>query len=174
MKPVGDGLLWKSAPLAFEYAFSRPVSVVVAGINNMDMLERDLKYAENYTGSLREGMTDEVLNAPEFGNYVCRQCGKCMPCPVGIDIPTIFKYEGYFDRQMGNGIITDAAEYALRDRLRFWFGNSKLAEEKYSGLKVKVDKCSECGVCMPKCPYDIDIVRKLKIADFKLAGKEIY
>ena len=174
MKPVGDGLLWKSAPLAFEYAFSRPVSVVVAGVNNMDMLERDLSYAESYNGINRAGLADEVLRAPELGNYVCRQCGKCLPCPEGIDIPLIFKYEGYFDRQMGNGTVTDAAEYALRDRLRFWFGNNKLAEEKYSCVGVKADRCTECGVCMTKCPYDIDIVRKLKIADFKLAGKEIY
>lgn len=174
MKPIADGLLWKSAPLAFEYAFSRPVSVVVAGINTKSMLENDLENAERFSYSPREQLDEEVKIAPELGNYVCRQCGLCLPCPEGIEIQQIFKYEGYFDRQMANGTVIDPAEYALRDRLRFWFGNRGMAADKYSEVEVKADKCTECGVCMGKCPYGIDIISKLKIADYKLAGKKIY
>jgi aryl-alcohol dehydrogenase-like predicted oxidoreductase len=39
MKPVGDGLLWRSDETAFRYAFSQPVSIVVAGINNLEILK---------------------------------------------------------------------------------------------------------------------------------------
>jgi predicted aldo/keto reductase-like oxidoreductase len=124
-------------------------------------------------------MTDDekeslYKNAPELGNYVCRQCGLCTPCHEGLPIYEIFRYEGYFDRQMANGTVKDAAEYALRDRLRFWFGNREMAVEKYAALNIKADKCTKCGECIPKCPYGIDIIRKLEIADFKLAGKKIY
>jgi predicted aldo/keto reductase-like oxidoreductase len=105
---------------------------------------------------------------------VCRQCGKCIPCPEGIPIPEIFKLEGYFDRQMGDGIVTNASDFALKERLRFWFGNKDLARGHYSKLKIKADTCSKCGMCMPKCPYGIDIIRKLSICDYKLADKDIY
>ncbi len=174
MKPVGDGLLWKSPQQAFRYAFSRPASVIVAGINNREMLESDLKFAEEFIPMTEQ--EEELLfkNAPELGNYVCRQCDECTVCPEGIRIPEIFRYEGYFDRQMADGIVTNAAEYALKDRLRFWFGNKDMARERYKALDIKADKCTSCGVCSPKCPYGIDIPRKLSIADYKLAGKDIF
>lgn len=174
MKPIADGLLWKSAPQAFKYAMSQPVSVVVAGINNRDMLEMDLKFANEFTPITDEEKEELFKKAPELGNYVCRQCGKCIPCPEGIPIPEIFKYEGYYDRQMMNGIVNNPEEYALKDRLRFWFGNRDLAREGYAGLKVKADKCTKCGECIPKCPYGIDIIKKLKMADYKLMDKNFY
>ncbi len=174
MKPLADGLLWKSAPQAFQYAFSQPVSVVVAGINNTDMLQRDLKYANEFSPITEIEKQEIYRNAPELGNYVCRQCKLCDICPEEIPISDIFRYEGYFDRQMANGVINDSAEYALRERLRFWFGNKELAAMKYAGLETKADQCTKCGACLPACPYRIDIIRKLEIADYKLAGKKIY
>ena len=174
MKPLADGLLWRSAPQAFRYAMSRPVSVVVTGANNREMLKQDLQYANNFKPLTPAEIQDIYENAIELGNYVCRQCGKCLPCPENIPIPEIFLYEGYYDRQMANGVVTDPADYALRERLRFWFGNDKLAREKYQKLKVKADKCTKCGVCISRCPYGLDIVKKLEIADYKLAGKKIF
>lgn len=174
MKPVADGLLWRSAEKGFRYAFSQPVPIVVSGINNREMLETDLKYANEFSPMTPKEIELLYDNAPELGNYVCRQCNKCTPCPEGIPIPEIFRYEGYYDRQMGDGIVTNASDYALKERLRFWFGNKELAKERYTKLNIKADKCTKCGVCMPKCPYEIDIIRKLSISDYKLAGKDIY
>jgi len=174
MKPVGDGLLWRSAPSAFRYAFSQPVSIVVAGINNREMLEADLGFAENFT-PMTEGEKKALYEtAPELGNYVCRQCGECMVCPERIPLTEIFRYEGYFDRQMGDGTVTNASDYALKERLRFWFGNRDLATGLYAKLTVRGDACTDCGKCAPKCPYGIDVRRKLSIADYKLAGRSIY
>lgn len=174
MKPIADGLLWRSASKAFKYAFSQPASVIVTGINNREMLKNDLKYADEFIPMTKDELTELYKDAPELGNYVCRQCNKCLPCPEGINIPEIFKYEGYFDRQMADGIITNASDYALKERLRFWFGNKGMAIERYAGLDVKADKCTSCGSCTPKCPYGLDIIRKLSIADYKLASKKIY
>jgi predicted aldo/keto reductase-like oxidoreductase len=174
MKPLADGLLWKSAPQALRYAFSQPVSVVVTGINDRQMLERDLRYAEEFVPMTAEETEALYHDAPELGTYVCRQCGLCLPCPEGIDIPAVFKLEGYYDRQMGDGNVTDTAEYALKDRLRFWFGNREMAMDLYRDLPVKADRCTACGDCSPRCPYGLDIVRKLGIADYKLSKKPIY
>lgn len=174
MKPVADGLLWRSAEVAFRYAFSQPVSIVVAGINNREMLEQDLAYAEQFVPMTADETKDLYDSAPELGSYVCRQCGLCLDCPEGIPITTIFRYEGYYDRQMADGTVGNTSDYALKERLRFWFGNRDMAKQLYAKLDTKADSCTSCGSCMPRCPYNIDIIRKLSIADYKLADREIY
>ncbi|QHQ63011.1 aldo/keto reductase [Anaerocolumna sedimenticola] len=174
MKPIADGLLWRSAANGFRYALSQPVSVVVTGMNNREMLETDLKYVQDFKPMTQEEIETLYQDAPELGNYVCRQCNKCLPCPEGLPIPEIFKCEGYFDRQMGDGIVTNASDFALKERLRFWFGNKEQASLAYSKIDVKANRCTKCGVCLPKCPYGIDIIRKLSIVDYKLENRDIY
>ncbi len=174
MKPVADGFLWRSAESAFRYAMSQPVSVVVAGINTPEMLEQDLQWAETFQPMTEDEKERLYAEAPELGNYVCRQCGRCQPCPNGIDIPAVFRLEGYYDRQMRDGLVRDPAEFALRDRLRFWFGGQNTARDRYAQLAVKADQCDSCGACSSRCPYGIDIPRKLGIADYKLAAKPLF
>jgi uncharacterized protein len=172
MKPLADGYLYRNAGLAFRYAFSRPVSVVVTGINNQKMLADDLSYANAY---VKGDAADEfaLLHAGELGNYVCRQCGLCT-CPLGIDIPEVFACEGMYDRQMGRGVVQDTADYALGERLRFWYGNRELAKARYAKTEKRADTCDGCGKCLPQCPYHIDIPYKMRMADYKLLGREIY
>jgi predicted aldo/keto reductase-like oxidoreductase len=175
MKPLADGFLHRSAEQALRYAFTRPVSVVVAGINNMKMLETDLRLAESYRPMSAEEEAGLLKDALELGAYVCRQCGKCA-CPRGVDIQEVFAAEGWYDRQMMRGVVEDAAEYALMERLRFWFGNEDLGRERYAGLGAARDAgaCDSCGECLKLCPYAIDIPKKLRLADYKLAGRDIY
>lgn len=173
MKPLADGLLWRSPEHAFRYALSQPVSVVVAGINNRQMLETDLALVEGFVPMTDAEKDALYRDAVELGNYVCRQCGLCLPCPEGIDIPLLCKLEGYYDRQMADGTVTNAAEFALKERLRFWFGNRDLGRTLYQDVVVKADRCTGCGQCNPRCPYGIDIPRKLSIVDYKLAGRKV-
>ncbi|MGM0366498.1 MAG: aldo/keto reductase [Actinomycetota bacterium] len=174
MKALADGFLYRSKELAFRYAASLPVSVIVAGMNTRDMLEENFKYFSSIKPLKKTEKENLYKNSAELGNYVCRLCDRCLPCPEGINIPQIFKYEGYYDRQMADGMVRDPAHYGMRERLRFWFGNQDIARQKYRNLGIKADKCNECGQCMPQCPYGIDIIEKLKIADYKLTGKKIF
>ncbi len=171
MKPLADGFLYKSVEQAFDYAFSQDVSVVVTGMNSMQMLETDFKLAESYKPNTQERLEAVLTNAVELGNYVCRQCGKCMPCPKGVDITGIFALEGIFDRQMTRGDVENAAEYALSERLKHWFGTQERAVKSYADKEDNVNKCSECGICNEKCPYGIDVINKLKWVDYKLKPK---
>ena len=174
MKPLADGLLWHSPAAAFRYAFSQPVSVVVSGINTEQQLTDDLALLDDFLPLDAAGEAEIYRTAPELGDYVCRQCGQCLPCPEAIDIPLICRFEGYYDRQMRDGRVGNTADFALRDRLRFWFGNQERARTEYAALPVKADRCTHCGLCNARCPYQIDVMRKLAIADYKLAGKGIY
>lgn len=169
MKPLGDGYLYKSVERAFRYAFSQDVSIVVTGMNTMKMLEDDFELAENFEPMTDAEVEELMMKAPELGEYVCRQCGKCMPCSVGVDITENFRLEGIFDRQMNRGDVENAAEFALQERLKHWFGTKQMAIDLYADLEGKATKCNGCGECLYECPYGIDIIRKLKNVDYKLA-----
>jgi len=172
MKAVGDGLLWRSAQQAFRYAWSLPIHVMVAGMNTLSLLEQDLAYAESFTPMSDEERESWFSEAPELGTYVCRQCDKCLPCPSEVDIPRVFELEGWYDRQMWDGIVRDPGDYWLRNSLRFWFDNQDRAREAYGDLPVKAVACTDCRVCELRCPYHLPVTVKLRHAHYKLSGDE--
>ena len=175
MKAVADGLLYKSPEQAFKYTFSLPVSTFVAGFNTMEMFELDLKLAENHVPMTEDEKEELYRTAPELGNYVCRLCGKCEPAPHGVPIEKIFQLEGMYDRQMRDGVVRNAAEFALRERLRQWFGVQEFAVERYAKLGVNPQHFDDCKEVESQCPYGLPIVEKLKIANYKLTGeKELF
>ncbi|AGB41673.1 putative oxidoreductase of aldo/keto reductase family [Halobacteroides halobius DSM 5150] len=172
MKPIADGFLWRSAKKAFRYSFSLPVSMVVTGMNSLEMLETDIELANNFTPMTNREKEKLFSEAPELGDYICRQCDKCYACPEEIDIKEIFKLEGYYDRQMRDGKPRNPEKFALRDRLRFWFGNDGLAQELYQQLKVQADSCTKCQQCLEYCPYDLPIIDKLEMSHYKLGSDD--
>jgi predicted aldo/keto reductase-like oxidoreductase len=175
MKAVGDGFLWRSAEQGFRYAWTLPIHVMVAGMNTLAMLEQDLAYAEAFTPMSEEEKEQWFFESPELGTYVCRLCDKCLPCPEGIDIPRIFELEGWYDRQMWDGIVRDPGDYALRNSVRFWFDNQERALAAYAALPVKTDACTDCGECEPRCPYHLPITDKLRHVHYKLTeAKTLY
>ena len=173
MKGVGDGFLWRSAEIALRYAWSLPIGTLALGWNTPDMLEQDLAWAEGFTPLTDEERERLFVEAPELGTYVCRLCDKCLPCPEKIDIPRLFELEGVYDRQMWDAVVRDPADFALRNRLRFWFDNQERARAAYAGVAVKADACTNCGDCEPRCPYKLPIVSKLRHTHYKLAGAPV-
>ena len=78
----------------------------------------------------------------EAGKGFCRNCGYCLPCPEGIAIPEIFRFEGYYKR----------------------YGLKQWAMDQYRTLPVKADVCTVCEQCVELCPYDVSIPQRLKEA----------
>jgi predicted aldo/keto reductase-like oxidoreductase len=70
-----------------------------------------------------------------------------MPCPEKVNIPAVLRFELFF------------SVYGLKN----W------ARKLYGGLEGKADKCSKCGMCQQKCPYNLPVEGMLKRAHEGLA-----
>lgn len=173
MKAFADGLLWEYIGDALRFSLSLDIDTMVVGCNRMDQLQKDLDIVRDFTPLSDGEMKELVMTHPFLGNYVCRFCGKCLPCPEKIDITGIFRYEGWYDRQIRDFTVRPAPEAALRDRLRFWFGYHDYARELYAKESSNAGGCTDCGECLPRCPYGIDIPGKLKNAHYKLTSESI-
>lgn len=140
MKPLAGGAISKGE-LAIRFILDNPnVTVVIPGMDSVSQIVQNAK-----AGKDRREMTEEekeILNkeASTLGLEFCRRCGYCMPCTVGIDIPTNFLMEGYYTR------------YDLKE----W------AQSRYESLSPRANDCIECGICETKCPYDLPIMKMLK------------
>lgn len=169
MKALADGYLHAWAGPALRFTLSLPVSSVVMGINSMEMLQADLKAVNAHTPMSDAEKETLFADAPELGDYVCRLCGKC--ADDSFDPQDVFLLEGLYDRQMDDmRADTDSGRYALRERLKFWFGQKERAVREYGSLAAKVDPRGDYTQRSARCPYGIDIDRKLKIAHAKLTG----
>lgn len=80
-----------------------------------------------------------MAEAKALGTEFCRRCGYCAPCSVGMDIPSQFSFEGYYNRYELTG----------------W------ASERYNSQAINASACIQCGECEPRCPYDLPIMDML-------------
>ncbi|RCW52197.1 aldo/keto reductase [Halanaerobium sp. ST460_2HS_T2] len=132
------------------------------------------KLAEEFKPLTEADKEELFANAEELGDYICRQCDECsVSKEFGENIKDVFRMEGYFDRQMYDGRPRNPAEYALRDRLRFWFGDRELAENRYQNLELKAADLLTKEAEFKACKYRLDIKNKLEIVDYKLGESDV-
>ena len=175
MKPLADGYLYKNSKDAIRWALSQPISAISSGMNSMKMLETNLATVKDFEPMSKAEELILLKNSKELGNYVCRQCASCsVSNDLGLELKRIFEIEGHYDRQMYDGTVPDNADYALRERLRFWFGNQDMAKEFYNDLEVKVPENISSKNLSGECHYSIDVEKKLRIAAWKLTGNNSF
>lgn len=140
MKPLAGGAI-EDGRAAMRYLLTDPfVTVVIPGMYAVSEVEENTSFGS-------EPLTDEEAAAIEHirstltGNF-CRRCNYCAPCTVGIQIPSVFLFEGYLER----------------------YGLEEWARGRYAGLAVKASECIECGLCETRCPYELPIREMLKRA----------
>jgi predicted aldo/keto reductase-like oxidoreductase len=77
----------------------------------------------------------------KLSDLYCTGCNYCMPCPSDINIPEIFEAFTYHN------------VYGMTDHAKnMW--NDELA--------ASILKCTDCGICIEKCPQNINIPVKIK------------
>ncbi len=138
MKPLASGAI-TNAKLAIKYILNNEnISVVIPGMESISQVIENVSVIDSEISCSEWDEIDGIKN--ELSGDFCRRCGYCMPCTVGINIPFNFLVEGYYTR------------YNLKE----W------AVSRYQTMKVKPDSCIECGECERKCPYNLQIINKLK------------
>ncbi len=149
MKPLAGGAI-EDASLAMRYILQNDaVTVVIPGMAELSELEQNVKAAED-----RSPLNETELSAiqqirSDLGQNFCRRCNYCAPCTVGINIPSVFLFEGYLQR----------------------YGLQEWAKERYATLSVKASACVECGACETRCPYELPIRKMLKQAAKDFEGE---
>jgi predicted aldo/keto reductase-like oxidoreductase len=139
----GGTLLWANGQptgitpaQCLQYVFSLPVSVAVPGPKTLEEWQATLRAA---TAPEAERDYQTVLgNLREILAGQCVYCHHCLPCPEEIEIGWVI---WHVDHALGG----DVAQF------REW----------YAGFPVKASACTECGICLARCPFDVDIMAKL-------------
>ena len=158
MKPLAGGRLAEQPPflrngkskqdeslaqLCLRYVLSNPnITCAIPGMTESYELNENLQVGRT-TRKLTVKETRMLMECVgDLGKGFCRNCGYCLPCPEGIPISDVFRFESYYQR------------YGLKE----W------ALGQYRLLEANADACSECGQCMELCPYDVPILERLRSA----------
>lgn len=137
------------AEWALRWIWNHPeVTTVLSGMNEKKHLVENLRIAGE---ALPHSLTDEELQLIgdvkdkylELMKTGCTGCRYCMPCPVGVDIPTCFEiYDGEY---------TFGSKSQARIEYAFGLGVSR-ANDAYAS------KCKKCGKCEKLCPQELPIM----------------
>jgi len=148
-QPILD--LWNTAAKkrtpadwALQWIWNQPeVSVVLSGMSTMEQVEGNVASAHvsgvNTLTKVELALVEQVrARYQELCPIPCTQCGYCMPCPNGVNIPRNLElYNG--------GKIYDKPG-AARESYNVWLPENERASA-----------CLDCDECEDKCPQSIPI-----------------
>ena len=151
------------ASWAFRYAGSFVgVLTVLSGMSYREHLRDNLR-----TYSPLQPLTDDelafldmaariILSYPTVG---CTDCKYCMPCPYGIDIPSIFRH---YNRCVNEGEVPSRSVDPDYERARKAF---LVGYDRSVPRLRQAERCIGCGECVPHCPQGIKIPDQLARID---------
>ena len=145
---------WSPAEWAFRWLWNQKgVTCVLSGMNSRQMVAENIRTASR----MRPGtLTDEDLAflqqiceiIREKTKVGCTGCRYCMPCPKGVDIPSLFRcYNAMYTENKGTGIKEYMQTVALRRKPAF------------------ATQCIRCGHCEKVCPQGLNIMDLIQEAD---------
>lgn len=140
------------------------ITCAVPGAKNAEEMRAALSYVtasatERDYGSVLAEYQEELR-----GN--CVYCNHCLPCPAGIDI-------GYTLRRLDTARLQRAGGRRLserKERLEFYYGADAPSFRSYRADTVSASACTECGACESRCPFEVEVIAKMRQAA-ELAGQ---
>ncbi len=139
MKGLSGGLLNNSgACMAFMSQFDNVVPIW--GVQRESELREWLSYFESTPALTPEYQAIIDADRKELLGDFCRGCGYCAPCTVGIVINQCARMSQMIRRAPSQN----------------WLSPQWQAE------MAKIDQCVDCGACMKRCPYELNIPQLLR------------
>ena len=138
MKPLGGGLL-DNANLAIKYLMQFESVVPDPGIERLsEMVEivSIVNSGEKLTAVELEAI--EAIRKQTTGSW-CHRCDYCQPCPEKINISQVLALESLIKRMTRERVVAFASK----------------SFESARG-------CTECGECIQKCPYNLEVPKLIK------------
>jgi len=127
---------------ALKFVLSHPVSTVIPGFSSIKEVESAARIGREFAGLTPQEAEDlKIGDLPP--SPFCRRCGLCMPCLEGLDIPLILTLQTYHT----------------------YYGIKNWTRQVYDKLPTKVDSCTKCAECEPKCPYKLPLIDMLLQAE---------
>jgi predicted aldo/keto reductase-like oxidoreductase len=153
------------ASWAFRFVGGWPgVLTVLSGMRQMEHLQDNIQ-----TFSPLQPLNDEEMEylfdtaklIEKYPTIPCNDCQYCMPCPYGIDIPSILLH---YNKCINEGNVPESRQDKnyRKARRAFLVGYDRNVEK----LR-QANHCIGCGKCKHHCPQKINIPKELfKIDEF--------
>jgi predicted aldo/keto reductase-like oxidoreductase len=139
----GKSLKKKISPLitpvqCISYTLSQMgVCTVVPGAKNVNELNESLAYLN--ANDEEKDFSALMVDFKEYVTGECMYCNHCLPCPSDIDIGQTIR-------------LFEIAQKGITNKIQI----------EYDTMLKKASDCIECGICMERCPFDVDIISKMK------------
>lgn len=145
MKTFGGGgklLDAKTSPLGIAYTpeqciaycLAKPcIATCILGIDNLDELKADLHWMHATEAEKDYTTIGKDEQSKQKGD--CTYCNHCSPCAVGIPIAKVNE-------------LLDKATYE---------GVTPELQAQYDALPHHAGECTDCGACLSRCPFEVDI-----------------
>ncbi|KUK22473.1 MAG: Aldo/keto reductase, partial [Thermotoga petrophila] len=144
-----NGKNWSAVEWSLRWlANFQEVAVILSGMSTLEQVKENVEIAEHLVpNNLTEQelrLIDRLRETLEsYAVINCTECGYCMPCPHGVNIPGNFRL--YNEAIMFENMEMAKGEYR-------WF----------SSQKISAAFCTECGECLSKCPQKLQIPALMK------------
>ena len=139
MKPFSGGVIEEAGP-ALRFVLSTANIVPIPGSETLEKAHENWKiFTEGYSLSEKDKERIEAIKK-EFDCKFCRRCDYCQPCTEKINI------------QFAVGLKSIIKRFGPNVQEIGWMKD----------LIEKARNCSECGDCLPRCPYQLPIPDMIK------------
>lgn len=153
------------ASWAFRFAANQPrILTVLSGMTYMEHLQDNIRTFSPHKPLNEEEQEMLIRIGDIYAHYPlvpCTGCQYCMPCPYGLDIPSIF---AHYNRCVNEGNLiesetTDTNKKTYRQaRKAFLVGYDRQVPK----LR-QADHCIACKKCLSECPQSINIPEKMRL-----------
>jgi len=116
------------------------VSTTIPGVRSTQELDGILAYVDST--SEEKDYSEILSNFNEYKTGQCVYCNHCLPCPSGINIGEVTR-------------LLDTANFQVADEVK----------TRYANLQFTGSQCTRCGVCVDRCPFEVDILSNMERAE---------